>query len=537
MRSERSIPLFPWIATAVLFHLITYDGADRVIVLLERKLELLRFAASVREQFAFSARPVEVSLMEEPSQVLPKPPPEVSEPEVQVRRPSQPKPPPPATSPRTTRQEPPKAPELTLKPAEPRKKGRKPPEAPKPSDRLPPDDRRIAVRQHVDDENQPDNPSAAFMGDHANRVKEQTQARITSTTQNDPSPTPGANQAGPSEEVGNAEKTRVAQADDHPGELNRAPQPEATVDSKPAAVRARETAANQAAARRQDPQLDEPALPSLPGVEGQSATLSGADGAWQSAEGRQAQTAQKGREARIRRRRATPGEPLLGFGSQALTDNGINLNLTPSAAMDAVGRDRLQRERRADAERRRSTHRGAWKSVGLQRWRSAIENYVPMVKPGNQTALNTARVPFAGYLNQVHNRIHPVFADTFLVSLDRLPRSHAMNRMDISTALELVLDREEGRLVRMGVTKTSGVTAFDVGALESVSRAAPFGPPPSAILSPDGKVYLHWEFHRYPWYACSTYFARPYILRAAPQSVPSKLDPPTKQERPGTEGG
>jgi hypothetical protein len=221
-----------------------------------------------------------------------------------------------------------------------------------------------------------------------------------------------------------------------------------------------------------------------------------------------------------------------------LTQNGVNLSLSPRAAVEAIGRDRLTRERLADGERRRSIHRGSFKTAGIERWRSAIENYAPSVKLGNQTALNAARVPFASYLNQIHNRIHPIFADQFLDSLGALPASHPMNanRDRMFTSLELVLDRQEGRLVRMGVTKTSGVTAFDVGALESVSRAAPFGPPPEAILSPDGKVYLHWEFHREPMYACSTFFAHPFILKGSPRSAPPKLEAPPKDERPRERG-
>jgi hypothetical protein len=85
----------------------------------------------------------------------------------------------------------------------------------------------------------------------------------------------------------------------------------------------------------------------------------------------------------------------------------------------------------------------------------------------------------------------------------------------------------------MGVTKTSGVTAFDIGALEAVSAAAPFGPAPPSIVSPDGNVYLHWEFHRDPRYACSTYFARPYILKAKPKSAPPRVKPP--REMPPTD--
>lgn len=164
-------------------------------------------------------------------------------------------------------------------------------------------------------------------------------------------------------------------------------------------------------------------------------------------------------------------------------------------------------ERKLDGERRRSKHRGSWKSQGIERWRSAIENYVPSVQPGNQTALNTARVPFASYLNAIHNRLHPIFADSFLASLDSLPANHPMNRPDIKTHLEIVLSQDDGRVVRMGVTRTSGVTAFDIAALESVQRGSPYGAPPREIVSPDGNVYFHWEFYRNPYYACSTYFA------------------------------
>jgi hypothetical protein len=209
----------------------------------------------------------------------------------------------------------------------------------------------------------------------------------------------------------------------------------------------------------------------------------------------------------------------LGLGAAGRTMNGVALNLTPTLAAEAVGSDEMSRLRRADGERRRSEHRGSWATPSFERYRSAIENYVPSVKPGNQTALNTAAVPFALYLNQIHSRIHPIFADTFLDSLDRLPASHPMNDQNLVTALEIVVDKEEGRLVRRGVTHTSGVTAFDINAIAAVDRAAPFGTPPPEIVSPDGNVYLHWEFRR-DQMACSTLYAHPYILKVQPKAAP-----------------
>ena len=162
--------------------------------------------------------------------------------------------------------------------------------------------------------------------------------------------------------------------------------------------------------------------------------------------------------------------------------------------------------------------------------RSAIENYVPVVKPGNTTALNAARVPFSAYINAIHNRVHPVFAEHFLSSLGGLPASHPLNNLEMSTFLEIQLSGQDGRVLRMGVTKTSGVTGFDVGALDSVQRAGPYGTPPPSILSSDGNVYLHWEFHRLPERACSTYFAYPKIVKIGPESAPPSVTPPAPVE-------
>jgi hypothetical protein len=226
--------------------------------------------------------------------------------------------------------------------------------------------------------------------------------------------------------------------------------------------------------------------------------------------------------------RPVPNSPIgmLGLGG-APTPNGVNLNLTSEAVVAVVGEDKLNKERMADGERRKSAHRGSWQNSSFERWRAAIENYVSTVKPGNQTALNAARSPFGTYLVSIHNRIHPIFAEDFLGSLDGLPPNHPLNEPTLITRLEIVLDRDDGHVVKMGVTRTSGITAFDIAALDSVQRASPFGKPPKAIVSPDGNVYFHWEFHRDPVFACSTINARPYLINAPPPSEPTEPKGPT----------
>jgi hypothetical protein len=90
----------------------------------------------------------------------------------------------------------------------------------------------------------------------------------------------------------------------------------------------------------------------------------------------------------------------------------------------------------------------------------------------------------------------------------------------------------------MGVVKTSGITAFDIAALDSVHRAQPFGPAPSAIVSPDGLVYLHWEFYRDEVFACSTMHARPYLLNTPPKSPEENPVPPAPNPKsPSQERG
>jgi hypothetical protein len=119
---------------------------------------------------------------------------------------------------------------------------------------------------------------------------------------------------------------------------------------------------------------------------------------------------------------------------------------------------------------------------------------------------------FATYLNGMHNRIHPEFADKELPKLEAAPPGDPRNDKKLATTLELIVSAEDGHLVKIAVVKTSGVTAFDVAALDSVQRAQPFGEAPRAIASADGNVYVHWQFHRDDEHACSTLHSRPYLF-------------------------
>jgi hypothetical protein len=565
MRREANIPLFLWITTAVVVHLLWSGGADRGARILAQRLDIQNFARTVQNRARGLGKPIEIALQDDDTKDEEKPiekddpvqPDEPKPPEQQTAEKDDPaakkkppekevvKPEPAKPKPEEKKPEPPKPPEEKKAEPKPAPVVQPPPELTMP--------KKIAVKQ-VTEENQPDNPNAAFIADQANHVLQETQARITSADQNDAKPTPGGEHSSPDKAPGDSDNSRVLQAEDKPGAKDNAPSEKPTSEAEKLAAMKPPQASEAAHQRNTAPAQPEQGAragadksqSTASAQEGQKAqaaskqadeipeSMTAANGGFTVAGPRQAfvdQAEAKARKARPLPKRRSAGDALFGFGSAGTTANGINLNLAPRTAIAAIGEDQLHRERLVDGERRRSAHLGSWHPMDPSRWRSAIENYVPSVRPGNQTALNTARSAFAGYLNGVHNRIHPLFADSFLGSLDSLPASHPMNNEQLSTEIEIILDQESGNVVRMGVTKFSGVTAFDVAALDSVKRAAPFGAPPREIVSPDGRVYLHWEFHRNA-EACSTFNARPFILKAQPGTAPTEVTPPAAPSDP-----
>ncbi len=419
-------------------------------------------------------------------------------------------------------------------------------------------DKRIAVKQHAKPK-QEDNPNARFIADEANKVDEEKAATQTAHDDDAENPTPGANKtAGPKDQTGDSERTKIADSDEHKGDKDRAPgergsefQP--SKDNKPVerpltatavpappsevAPKAGGDGRTSAQAANETPQLAPGAqpAPSFDLVE----SPAGASWFTPVRPGAQAQrdpVAGTTNQPRAANSNASPSTKWLGLGGNP-GPGQVNLNLSNKGIVAVVGSDQLRKEREADGERRKSEHRGSWTASNFERWKNAIENYVSSVKPGNQTALNAAAVPFATYLNTIHNRIHPLFADSFLGSLDNLPKAHPLNAPRLITKLEIVVNPKEGRIVKLGIVKTSGITAFDIAALDAVHRAQPFGPAPTAIVSPDGNVYLHWEFHRDEVFACSTMHARPFMLNTPAKTPTEDPQPPAPTPKGPSERG
>jgi TonB family protein len=146
------------------------------------------------------------------------------------------------------------------------------------------------------------------------------------------------------------------------------------------------------------------------------------------------------------------------------------------------------------AEKQRSKRPGRF-SERMGRIQSALENFIPEVRPGNQTALNTRAAPFAAFIARMHRNIHELWGFGFLEDLDRKPTSSPMNNPELITKLEIVLNGD-GTIAKVTIVKASGLVQFDVAAIDAVYSAGPYPDPPSAIRSANGKIYIHWAFHR-----------------------------------------
>ncbi|HVZ36500.1 MAG TPA: hypothetical protein VG963_28920, partial [Polyangiaceae bacterium] len=408
MAREPNIPLFLWVAAAILTHLTWGGGADEAAQLFEERADVRRFAASVdrqvRQRFA-----TEIALLDDapaepdqarddadspsgkPDDKATKPPPPNKDEKKKPREELEKDKPPPVPEKELKKTPPKEQPKPQQKPEAQKEKKPKPePEEEKKPVPLPQpqaDNRRVAVVQHVDNPNQPDNPNAQYIADQANKVQQETQAHVTATDQDNAKPTPGSQYHGPTDNPGDSHVSDVAQSDDSPGELNKAPSEDKAAGAKSNISVSQPAGIPQVAARihggpaKADPgEQGRAARLAMSAQEAVQQTEQGSASSWQMDQERDARLARAAEEARRHRPAAASGNPdrpldFLGLGAPGQTELGVNLNLTPGTALAAIGQDQLQREIVADGERRRSKHQGSWKAIGIERWRPAIENY------------------------------------------------------------------------------------------------------------------------------------------------------------------
>lgn len=345
-----------------------------------------------------------------------------------------------------------------------------------------------AVQQHsTNPELEPDNPE--FIAEENNRVEEETVAQVRNMIRDDATPSPGSQQK-PSdtlEEQGNAREEQIAELRNKDGsDARKVTEEEAQRKRPDKAIKADPIQAERVSRQAPDGKRSNDAQDRTAQAAEDTLTITDPSGTFS-----------------IRR----PSNSAQGGGERA-QGKGPGGKMAWSQFEAAVGSEKLNEDRRAYLAERKSSQRGIAREKTWNEFRAAIENYVPGVKRGATTALNAAASPFATYIAAVHRRIHQEFADRFLRSLP--VGGSPYQDPTLMTKLEIVLNRD-GSVHRVGVVRSSGLLPFDFGAFNSVLRGQPYPPPPSSILSGDGRVYFHWGFYRNQ-RQCGTFNAEPYIV-------------------------
>ncbi|MEM9491192.1 MAG: hypothetical protein AAGC55_18735, partial [Myxococcota bacterium] len=195
---------------------------------------------------------------------------------------------------------------------------------------------------------------------------------------------------------------------------------------------------------------------------------------------------------------------------------GIKTQLEFDDYKRIVGDDKVEQEIALGRQKKRSKRRGRWERK-LGAVKSALENFTPEIRPGNQTALKTRAAPFAVYIARMHRRIHELFTFGFLDDLDKKGADHPLNDWNLHTKIEFAVN-PDGTLAedRIRIVKHSGRLEFDVAAIDALLTAAPYESPPKKIRSPDGRAWMHWGFYRNH-RACGTFNVQPFILKDPPK--------------------
>jgi TonB family protein len=133
---------------------------------------------------------------------------------------------------------------------------------------------------------------------------------------------------------------------------------------------------------------------------------------------------------------------------------------------------------------------------------------------------DAANAPFyQAVLEGIHLRLHAKWSEGALKDFDRLGNRDPFGDPTLLVTLELVFSAS-GELERAAIARSSGELPFDAAAITAAYDAAPYPRPPRAVLSPDGRAYVHWGFSRGK-KQCDTDNATLYILlEGRGQAVP-----------------
>ena len=126
---------------------------------------------------------------------------------------------------------------------------------------------------------------------------------------------------------------------------------------------------------------------------------------------------------------------------------------------------------------------------------STVSEFIPNVKTGSITALNTHQFTYYSFFSRTSEQIRPRWVQELRHFSQTTPPSQ-FNRAAQKprvTQIEILIDRH-GLYVDHRVKRSSGVKRLDIAAVEAIIEAAPLINPPKALLEEDGFIHLDYNF-------------------------------------------
>jgi hypothetical protein len=127
---------------------------------------------------------------------------------------------------------------------------------------------------------------------------------------------------------------------------------------------------------------------------------------------------------------------------------------------------------------------------------SSIAEYIPEVKEGGFTALNTDQFVYYTFYARTNEQVRNRWVNNVQQFINDTPQSE-LNRLAQKTQvsqIEIILTRD-GKFVKALAHKNSESRDLDACAAAAFRLAAPFNNPPSEMIEEDGFIHLHYGFH------------------------------------------
>ena len=125
---------------------------------------------------------------------------------------------------------------------------------------------------------------------------------------------------------------------------------------------------------------------------------------------------------------------------------------------------------------------------------STTDDYLPDVKPGFETTLNSQEFKYYSYFERIKDRLRMYWEPQLESKMQRVyQQGKEIGEEDLITKLTIVLNKK-GELSKLVIIRNSGIEEVDAAAVKAFELAAPFPNPPTGMVEEDGNVHLTWSF-------------------------------------------